>query len=98
MAQLRRTDPSYGPHAQRRCRGDEQLVESKGFCRKFAFETICAMVSPDDLPCPERESDDGDQLHGVPFSTRCSSPGRALVGGVSLKLSPCRSTAGSAGS
>ena len=32
------------------------------FCRKFAFETICAMVSPGDLPCAERESDDGDQL------------------------------------
>src|SRR5215813_7316663 len=31
-------------------------------CRKFAFGMICAMVSLGDLPCTERESDDGDQF------------------------------------
>src|SRR5262245_26098416 len=66
------------------------------FCRKFAFETICAMVSPDDPPCIERESDDGDQLQGGPFPTRCYSHGRALVCGVSLELSACRRTPGGA--
>src|SRR5919204_6225389 len=44
----------------------------------------------------QRESDDGDQLQGGPFSTRYHSHGRALVCGVSLKLSACRSTAGGA--
>src|SRR5215471_1450685 len=44
----------------------------------------------------ERESDDGDQLQGGPFPTRYHSHGRALVCGVSLKLSACRRTAGGA--
>src|ERR687887_2327529 len=44
----------------------------------------------------QRESDDGDQLQGGPFSTRYHSHGRALVCGVSLKLSACRRTAGGA--
>src|SRR2546428_7692785 len=46
-------------------------------CRKFAFETICATVSPDDLRCTERESNDGDQFQRGPFSTRYHSHGRA---------------------
>src|SRR5215216_6745330 len=44
----------------------------------------------------ERESDNGDQLQGGPFPTRYHSHGRALVCGVSLKLSACRRTAGGA--
>src|SRR5436853_5910505 len=44
----------------------------------------------------EKESDDGDQLQGGPFPTRYHSHGRALVCGVSLKLSACRRTAGGA--
>ena len=43
-----------------------------------------------------RESDDGDELQGGPFPTRYHSHGRALVCGVSLKLSACRRTAGGA--
>ena len=40
---------------------DEQLrAIPKRLCRKVAFETICAMVSPGDLRCTERESNDGD--------------------------------------
>src|SRR5262245_47061833 len=54
------------------------------------------MVSPDDLPCTERESDDGDQLQGGPFPPRCYSHGRALVCGVSLELSACRRAPGGA--
>src|SRR5215831_21215274 len=69
--------------------GDHQ----KGLCRKFVFGMICAMVSPGDLPCTERESGDGDQFQGGPFPTRYHSHGRALVCGVSLKLSACRRTA-----
>src|SRR5712691_10111194 len=44
----------------------------------------------------EKESDDGDQLQGGPFPSRYHSYGRALVCGVSLKLSPCRRTHGGA--
>src|SRR5262245_10105393 len=39
-------------------------------CRKVAFEAICAMVSPGDLRCTERESNDGDQLQGGSFPAR----------------------------
>src|SRR3712207_8390293 len=49
-----------------------------GLCRKVAFETICAMVSPGDLWCAERESNDGDELQGSSFPTRYHSYGRAL--------------------
>ena len=37
-------------------------------CRKVAFKTICAMVSPGTLRWTEREDDDGDQFQGSPFS------------------------------
>src|SRR5437660_8617988 len=65
-------------------------------CRKVAFEAICAMVSPGDLWYAEKESNDGDQLQGGPFPTRYHSHGRALVCGVSLKLSTCRRVVGGA--
>src|SRR4029453_6746722 len=44
-----------------------------------------------------REQDDGDQLQGGPFPTRYHSHGRALVCGVSLKLSACRRIDGGGG-
>jgi hypothetical protein len=44
---------------------DSGVLCSNGLCRKFAFETICAMVSPGDLGCTERENDDGDQFGSV---------------------------------
>ena len=43
-------------------------MSAEGLCRKFAFETICAMVSPGDLQCTERENDDGDQFQGSSLS------------------------------
>ena len=41
---------------------DITLVNRDNFwlCRKVAFEAICAMVSPGDLRCAERENNDGD--------------------------------------
>src|SRR5712671_6093581 len=48
------------------------------------------MISRGDSGYNERETDDGDQLQGGPFSTRYHSHGRALVCGVSLKLSARR--------
>src|SRR5207237_1502963 len=71
-------------------------MESFRFCRKVALEAICAMVSPGDLWYAEKESNDGDQLQGGPFPTRYHSHGRALVCGVSLKLSTCRRVVGGA--
>src|SRR5262249_15075872 len=59
-------------------------------CRKVAFEAICAMVSPGNLRCTEREHDDGDQLQGSPFSAGDYSHGRAVVHGLSLELPACR--------
>jgi hypothetical protein len=62
----------------------------RGLCRKFAFETICAMVSPGNLRCAERENDDGDQFQGSPFSAGYYSDGGAVVGRLSLELPACR--------
>src|SRR5262250_2445779 len=59
-------------------------------CRKFAFETICAMVSPGDLWCTERESDDGDQFQGSPLSAGDYSDGGAVVCRLPLELPACR--------
>src|SRR5215471_632328 len=42
------------------------------------------------LVTKERESDDGGELQGGPFSPGHHSDGRALVSGVSLELSACR--------
>src|SRR5215471_20159848 len=42
------------------------------------------------LVTKERESDDGGELQGGPFSTGHYSDGHALVSGVSLELSACR--------
>src|SRR5262245_51317289 len=66
------------------------LLGLKGLCRKFAFETICAMVSPGDLRCAERENDDGDQFQGSPFSAGYYSDGGAVVCRLSLELPTCR--------
>src|SRR5262249_57035534 len=63
-------------------------------CRKVAFGTICAMVSPDNLRCTERENDDGDQFQGRPFSTGYYSDGGAVVCRLSLELPACRRTDG----
>src|SRR6266496_5751003 len=74
----------------------EATEEPERLCRKFAFEAICAMVPPGDPRCAERESDDGDQFQGSPFPPGDHSDGRALVCGVSLKLSACRRAHGGA--
>ena len=63
-----------------------------GLCRKVAFETIGAMVSPDDLRCAERENDDGDQLQGSPFSAGYYADGGAVVCRLSLERPACRRT------
>src|SRR5215467_1488724 len=76
--------------------GPAALWPPAGLCRKVAFEAICAMVSPGDLRCAERESNDGDQLQGGSFPTGYHSHGRALVCSVSLKLSACRRIVGGA--
>jgi hypothetical protein len=36
-------------------------LQDPRLCRKLAFVTVCAMVSPGDLRHTERENDDGDQ-------------------------------------
>src|SRR5262245_9146153 len=61
-----------------------------GLCRKVAFETICAMVSPGDLWCTERENDDGDQFQGSPLSAGYYSDGCAVVCRLPLELPACR--------
>src|SRR5215472_16262493 len=66
--------------------------QSTGLCRKVAFETICAMVSPGDLRCAARENDDGDQFQRSPFSAGDYSDGCAVVRGLSLELPARRRT------
>ena len=65
------------------------LVTYYELCRKVAFETICAMVSPGDLRCAEREHDDGDQFQGSPLSAGDYSDGGAVVCRLSLELPAC---------
>src|SRR5262245_58755982 len=65
-------------------------------CRKFEFETICAMVSPGDLWCTERVNDDGDQFQGSPLSAGYYSDGCAVVCRLPLELPACRRTPGGA--
>ena len=67
----------------------QAILRQIGLCRKVAFETICAMVSPADLRCTERENDDGDQFQGSPFSTGYYSDGGAVVCRLSLELPAC---------
>src|SRR5262249_54885251 len=62
------------------------LVVLQRLCRKVAFETIGAMVSPGNLRCPERENDDGDQFQGSPLSARYYSDWCAVVCRLSLEL------------
>src|SRR5215471_16683033 len=66
------------------------LAQRLRLCRKFAFETICAMVSPGNLRCIERENDDGDQFQGRPFSAGYHPHGCAVVCRLSLELPTCR--------
>src|SRR5262245_7560215 len=66
------------------------IEKSSGLCRKFAFETVCAMVSPGDLRCAERENDDGDQFQGSTFSAGYYSDGGTVVCRLSLELPTCR--------
>src|SRR4030095_13278624 len=54
------------------------------------------MISRDDSGWKEKESDDGDQLQGGPFSTRYHSYGCTLVCRLPLKLSACGRTDGGA--
>src|SRR5262245_12208885 len=82
---LRNAAMSYEMHRQL-----DGTVEADGLCRKFAFETICAMVSPGNLRCTERENDNGDQFQGSPFSTGYYSDGGAVVCRLSLELPACR--------
>src|SRR5258705_9493995 len=71
-------------------------MRSIRLCRKFAFETICAMVSPGDLWCTEKENDDGDQFQGSPLSAGYYSDGCAVVCRLPLELPACRRTPGGA--
>src|SRR5207244_11717056 len=44
-------------------------TQRQRFCRKVAFEAICAMVSPGDLWYSEMESNDGDPVQSRQFYT-----------------------------
>src|SRR5215831_14220992 len=61
---------------------------------QFSFEAIWGMLSPCNLGCKGRESDDGGELQGGPFPARDHSHGRAVVRGVSAEHTPCRRTHG----
>ena len=67
---------------------------SQWLCRKFSFEPIWGMLTRGDSRGTARESNDGAMLQGGPFPPGDHSHGRALVCGVSLKLSACRRTPG----
>src|SRR5262245_4589413 len=49
---------------------------------QFSCEAIWGMLSPSNLGCKGRESDDGGELQGGPFSAGDHSYGRAVVCGV----------------
>src|SRR5215471_9249833 len=78
------------------CRSSSTSSTGRGLCRKVAFETICAMVSPGNLRWPEREDDDGNQFQGSAFSAGYHSHGCTVVCRLSFELSPCRRTDGGA--
>jgi hypothetical protein len=61
---------------------------------QFSFEAIWGMLSPCNLGCKGRESDDGGELQGGPFPAGDHSHGRAVVRGVSAEHTPCRRTHG----
>src|SRR2546430_2176047 len=72
-------------------------LPSRRFCRNFHLRRFGGMLSPCNLWCKGRESDDGGELQGGPFPSGDHSPGRAVVRGVSAEHTPCRSTHGSTG-
>ena len=71
----------------------DQQVQAKGFCRNVHLTPfgVCSPVVTDGT---ERESDDGSELQGGPFSQGHHPHGRALVCRVSPEHAPCRRTYG----